>query len=144
MNPVEPQPSYSASVLFRSGIFWALALCLQSGALAAEAWWDRIDMNRMLPADVAISSVIDQYVDENLSGLKVSPAPEAPPETRFRRLMLDLHGRIPTLAEMDEFLAGNGTRENWQIWVDRLIEAKGFDSFQANELNWLLMDGQGT
>lgn len=144
MNPVEPQPSYSASVLFRSGIYWALALCLQSGALAAEAWWDRIDMNRMLPADVAISSVIDQYVDENLSGLKVSPAPEAPPETRFRRLMLDLHGRIPTLAEMDEFLAGNGTRENWQIWVDRLIEAKGFDRFQANELNWLLMDGQGT
>jgi hypothetical protein len=98
----------------------------------------------MLPADVAISSVIDQYVDENLSGLKVSPAPEAPPETRFRRLMLDLHGRIPTLAEMDEFLAGNGTRENWQVWVDRLIEAKGFDRFQANELNWLLMDGQGT
>ena len=144
MNPVEPQPLFFASVPFRSGFFWAVMLCLQFGAKAAEPWWDRIDPAQIPPADGAISTVIDHFVEKKLSGRNVIPAPAAPPETRLRRLMLDLHGRIPTMAEMDAFLAGNGTQEDWQTRVDRLIEAKGFDRFQAHELNWLLMDGQGT
>ena len=144
MNPVAAQPSFSASALFRSGFSCVLALCLQTGAMAAEPWWDRINPSELAPANAAVESVIDQYVDAGLAKRQVSPAPEAPPETRLRRLMLDLHGRIPTMAEMDEFLAGDGTPESWRHLVDRLIEAKGFDRFQAHELNWLLMDGQGT
>lgn len=144
MNPVAPQPSFSASALFRSGFSCVVALCFQTGAMAAEPWWDRINPSELAPANAAVEIVIDRYVDDRLAKRNVSPAPEAPPETRLRRLMLDLHGRIPTMAEMDGFLAGDGTPESWRHLVGQLIDAKGFDRFQAHELNWLLMDGQGT
>ncbi|HQW29113.1 MAG TPA: hypothetical protein PK529_08010, partial [Verrucomicrobiales bacterium] len=89
MNPVAAQPSFSASALFRSGFSCVLALCLQTGAMAAEPWWDRINPSELAPANAAVESVIDQYVDAGLAKRQVSPAPEAPPETRLRRLMLD-------------------------------------------------------
>lgn len=120
-------------------------LAFVNGASAAEqAWWERVDPAKLAPASDAIDSVIDLHIDAKLADRGVKPAPAAPRETRLRRLMLDLNGRIPTLAEMDAFLAESDTPETWQKWVDRLIAAKGFDRHLAHEMNWLLMDGQST
>jgi hypothetical protein len=120
-------------------------LALVSGALAAEqAWWDRVDPAKLAPASDSVESVIDRLIDAKLAYREVTPAPAAPRQTRLRRLVLDLNGRIPTLAEMDAFLAEADTPETWQKWVDRLIASKGFDRHLAHEMNWLLMDGQST
>ncbi|MBL9155329.1 MAG: DUF1553 domain-containing protein [Verrucomicrobiales bacterium] len=111
---------------------------------AEEAWWDRIDESQLPPATTPIAEVIDRYLDEGLKRREVTPATTAPLETRLRRLMLDLHGRVPTVGEMDAYLAAGDTPQAWAGLVERLIAAPAFDRHLANELNWLLMDGQGS
>jgi hypothetical protein len=144
MNQGSLSSPIPASSRFRPGLIGAVAGGLVTATMASEPWWERIDPAQLAPAGTPIEAVIDRHVDAGLAKREISPAPLAPPETRLRRLMLDLHGRIPTVAEMDAFLAEGGSQESWQRWVDRLITARGFDRFQSHELNWLLMDGQGT
>jgi len=99
----------------------------------------------VLPAaDEPVHEVIDHFIDARLAKWELKPAPTAPREVRHRRLMLDLQGRVPTVAELDAFLA---TADNPGVWageVDRLIASPAFDRHLAHELNWLLMDGQAT
>lgn len=83
-------------------------------------------------------------MDEKLKRADVTPAMTAPVETRLRRLMLDLHGRVPTMGEMDAFLAEGDSPAVWSRRVDQFMAAPAFDRHLANELNWLLMDGQGS
>lgn len=121
-----------------------LILGLAPVGRTSEAWWERIDPAVLPPADTPVSEAIDREIDKVLAGRGVAPAPPAPVETRLRRLMLDLHGRVPTVGEMDAFLSEGDAPESWERWVDRLIASPAFDRHLSHELNWLLMDGQGS
>ncbi len=131
----------------RGGVFvplLVLAAAVAPVARAAEAWWETVDPALLPAAEKPIHEVIDHFVDVRLAKWELKPAPPAPRGVRYRRLLLDLHGRVPTLAELDAFLA---TADNAGIWageVDRLIGSPAFDRHLAHELNWLLMDGQTT
>ena len=111
---------------------------------ASEAWWEKTDPATLPVAETPIAEVIDRFIDEGLRRSEVKPAPSAPLETRLRRLMLDLHGRVPTVGELEACLNEGDSPEIWGRHVDRLIAAPAFDRHLSHELNWLLMDGQGS
>jgi hypothetical protein len=63
---------------------------------------------------------IDQLVARTWRAAKVAPAPLCDDATFARRIYLDLAGRIPTLAELDAFVA-DGSAGKRAALVDRLI-----------------------
>ena len=91
----------------------------------------------LLPADRPIEQVIDHYVDAGLKAEKVAPAPAAPDSELLRRLSLDLNGRIPTVAELDAYLANGDPKKKLHL-VDRLIASPCFVRHQAQEFAALL------
>jgi mono/diheme cytochrome c family protein len=65
---------------------------------------------------------IDAFLREQLQRAGLQPSPPAPPETRLRRLALDLTGLPPTPAELDHFLAtGDEAAE-----VERLLASPAY------------------
>jgi hypothetical protein len=69
----------------------------------------------------ALSARIDKLVDQRLEQEKVSPAPPADDAEFFRRLSLDLNGRIPSYSQLADFL--DDTRPNKRrLWIDTLME----------------------
>ena len=59
----------------------------------------------LLPPDVAVERAVDHYVDAALAAAKVRPVAPADDAALLRRLTLDLVGRIPTPAEVQDYLA---------------------------------------
>jgi Protein of unknown function (DUF1549)/Protein of unknown function (DUF1553) len=90
--------------------------------------------------DRPVEAVVDQLIDERLRDDGVTPAPTADDPTLLRRLSLDLAGRIPTVAELDEFTFSADPDKTTKL-VDRLITSPGFVRHQAAELDRLLMSG---
>lgn len=121
-----------------------LAAAVIPPANAADAWWEKVDPSLLPPADKSIHEVIDHFIDARLAKWELKPAAPAPRGIRYRRLLLDLHGRVPTVAELDAFHGTADHAEGWAGEVDRLIASPAFDRHLAHELNWLLMDGQAT
>ena len=128
---------------------WVLSLAMVCGAMASAAnaakpWWEKMDPATLPAANLPMAEVIDRCIDQKLKQRDMMPALTAPLETRLRRLMLDLHGRVPTVGELDAFIAEGDSPEAWARHVDRLMASQAFDRHLSNELNWLLMDGQGS
>ncbi len=114
--------------------------CLPVSA-SGENWWDHLGE---LPAqDEKAEVVIDRLINERLAKKGITPAAKTPPLSGLRRAMLDLCGRIPTVAEADAFLADSNP-ERWERKIDSLVASPEFGRFLAHELNWLLMDGKST
>src|SRR5260370_42323713 len=88
--PTMPRPVFSLAFL---------VLGLGASAVLAD------DPPQLLPANRPIEQVIDHYIDAGLKEAKVAPAPAAPDAEVLRRLSVHLNGRIPTVAEMDPYLA---------------------------------------
>lgn len=82
------------------------------------------------PANKPIPQVIDQYIDAAITEAGVTPAGQADDATLIRRLTLDLVGRIPTTAEVDEYVKSTDADKRTKL-VDRLIAAPGFARHQA-------------
>ena len=122
---------------------WSLPLVL-GGLLSvhstAAPWWETCELP---PKDDSIPETIDRLIEKRLQEKGIPAAPSAPPGTRLRRVMLDLHGRIPTITELDRFLEASSPSE-WERTVDDLIASPAFDRFLAHEMNWLLMEGKST
>jgi len=125
--------------------FWALVwgavvmTCIPLGA--SENWWDQL---KTLPAgDEKVETVINRLIAERLIQKGITPAAKVAAATGLRRALLDLCGRIPTVPEMDAFLA-DASPDRWEKKVDSLVASAEFNRFLAHELNWLLMDGKST
>jgi hypothetical protein len=72
----------------------------------------------------ALSARIDEIIGARLAKEKVPPAPSADDAELFRRLSLDLNGRIPTLAQLVDFL--DDTRpDKRRLWTDELMDGPG-------------------
>jgi hypothetical protein len=91
----------------------------------------------LLPPDRPIEQVVDHYIDARLKESNTVPAPAAPDAELLRRLTLDLNGRIPTVMEMEQYLATSDPHRKVQL-VDRLLESPCFVLHQVQEFAALL------
>ena len=68
-----------------------------------------------------LAARIDELVSARLAKEGVSAAPAADDAEFFRRLSLDLNGRIPTLAQLNDFLDDDRPNKR-RLWVDELLQ----------------------
>jgi hypothetical protein len=69
----------------------------------------------------ALSERIDQLIEQRLAKEKVPPAPVAEDAEFFRRLSMDLNGRIPLYTQLADFL-DDTRKDRRQRWIDELID----------------------
>ena len=86
-----------------------LALAIAPAALAAE------------PDPTALAARIDKQIAAAW-GSVVTPAPRADDAEFFRRVHLDLAGRIPSVTEVRDFL-DDDRPEKRRLWVERILQA---------------------
>lgn len=108
-----------------------IAVCCGIGYSASAA--------ELLPADKPVEEVVDHYVQAKLDTEKVSAGPQATDANLFRRLTLDLAGRIPTMPEAQAYVAAQEPDKRVQA-VERLLASPDFAYQQRNELDALMMD----
>src|SRR5438128_10882516 len=89
------------------------------------------------PAERPIEQIIDHYIDAELKESEIQPAAPATDAELLRRLTLDLNGRIPTVAEMDRYLADSDPHKKVQL-VERLLASPLFVQHQVQEFAALL------
>ena len=74
---------------------------------------------------LALSRTIDAFITAKQKEAGVTPAPRVDESTYFRRLNLDLVGRIPTLTDHRDFLDNPDLDKRWQ-WVDRFLNEETY------------------
>ncbi len=72
-----------------------------------------------------LSDRIDELVSAKLAAAKVEPAPAADDAEFFRRLCLDLTGRIPSLSQVRDFL-DDDRPDKRRRWADELLDGGDF------------------
>src|SRR6516164_2145527 len=75
---------------------------------------------KLMPANLPVEQAIDHYLDAKLNEAKLTPAPLADDAAILRRLTLDLNGRVPTLSELEQYLASSDQAKKAKL-VDRLM-----------------------
>ncbi len=116
--------------------FAALVLALFPALAAAD------EPAALLPPNRPIEQVVDHYLDAALQAAKVQPAPRADDAELLRRLTLDLNGRIPTSAELADYLANSDSEKKGKL-VDRLLASPAFVRHQALEFVAMLQPDTG-
>jgi hypothetical protein len=121
---------------------WGLAIVGVFAIAAAPAWGQTSNYDK--ESVYKLSKYIDSHLAKVWQKAKVTPAQRADEHIFFRRLTLDLAGRIPDLIEIDDFL-GEEDRlggifsvvpqpwdsKRWR-WVDRMLEGKEYPRHFAN------------
>jgi hypothetical protein len=74
-----------------------------------------------VPDAQALSARIDKWIDERLAKERVPPAPVADDAEFFRRLSLDLNGRIPSYSQLADFL-DDTRKDRRRRWIDELMD----------------------
>jgi hypothetical protein len=69
----------------------------------------------------ALSDRIDKLVGQRLAKERIPPAPLADDAEFFRRLSLDLNGRIPALSQLADFL-DDTRKDKRRLWIDELMD----------------------
>jgi hypothetical protein len=113
----------SSSVWFLS----ALATCALVSCTPALSWAQEADKDQVL----ALSRKIDEFIAAKQTEAGVTPAPRADESTYFRRLNLDLVGRIPTLTDHRDFLDNPDPDKRWE-WVERFLAAETYSRHFAS------------
>ena len=98
-----------------------LVVALGSSVAVAQADTD------LLPANRPIEQAIDHYIDAKLKADKVAAVPSADDAAILRRLTLDLNGRVPTVGEMQEYVASSDPDKKAKL-VDRLMASSAFSA----------------
>lgn len=98
-----------------------------------EKHWAFIAPIKHTPTDKS-AHPIDTFIRAKLRDKKLTPNPEASPETLIRRVTLDLTGLPPTVEEVEAFLAD--TQPNaYSHLVDRLLASPRYGEHMAR--SWL-------
>jgi hypothetical protein len=82
-------------------------------------------------------NLIDELVFAKLKALGLPPSPLATDTTFLRRATIDIAGRLPTLAETEQFLADRDPNKRAQ-WIDRLLASSDYAEYFANKWNAVL------
>jgi hypothetical protein len=94
----------------------------------------------LLPPATPIETAVDHYLDARLREEGIAPAPPADDATLLRRITLDLVGRIPTVAEADEYSHATDPGKRVRL-VERLMASPGFVRHEADEFDAMMMAG---
>ncbi len=78
-----------------------------------------------------LSKRIDEHLAKVWAKAKVSPAAKADDFVYFRRLNLDLRGRIPELSDVVDFVDDDDAEKRW-LWVDRMLESQEYPAHFAH------------
>src|SRR5260370_41419553 len=98
------------------------ALCV---ALTPGLSWAQEKKADAVKAEVlALSKRIDGFINKALKEAETPAAALAPDHIYFRRLNLDLAGRIPDLIDIGNFLDDTSPDKRWE-WVERLLGNDG-------------------
>jgi hypothetical protein len=84
-----------------------------------------------------VSNFVDDLVFAKLKTIGIPPSEIADDGTFIRRLTLDLTGRLPTAAEMKDFMASKDANKRAAL-VDRLLDGPDYAEFFANKWSALL------
>jgi len=84
-----------------------------------------------------VSNFVDDLVFAKLKTIGIPPSEIADEGTFVRRLTLDLTGRLPTAAEMKDFMASKDANKRTAL-VDRLLDSPDYAEFFANKWSALL------
>jgi hypothetical protein len=83
-----------------------------------------------------LSARIDARIDAKLAAANVKPAPPAADAEFFRRLCLDLTGRVPSLAQARDFLDDDRPDKRAK-WIDELLDGSdGAERYAAHFANY--------
>ncbi len=86
-----------------------------------------------------VSGKIDELLKAHWEAHGVQPAEQASDAEFLRRVTLDLAGRIPTLDEVDQFLANDSSDKRQQL-IDRLLNGPEFPLHFGNVLDGMIQD----
>jgi hypothetical protein len=101
---------------------WGLAILGMLAIAIAPAWGQNASTSYNKEAIKALSKRIDEHLAKTWKKAGVTPAPKAEDHVFFRRLNLDLAGRIPDLIPMTDFVDDDSADKRW-MWVDKLLES---------------------
>lgn len=87
------------------------------------------------------NNVIDEKVYAKLKSLGIPPAPPCDDATFIRRTTLDIAGRLPTLAEVNEFV-DDARGDKRALLVDRLLDSDDYASFFAQKWSGILRNSR--
>lgn len=119
----------------------SLALILLLGT-AIPALARQEPKEELLPTSTSVEHAIDHYVALELVQESITPAGPADDAEWLRRVSLDLVGRIPTVAEQQEFTHSLDPHKKTKL-VDRLLLSPSFARHQAQEFATLMQVQDG-
>jgi hypothetical protein len=79
----------------------------------------------------ALAARIDERIEARLTRQGIKPAPPADDAEFFRRLSLDLNGRIPSVAQLTDFLDDTGADKRW-LWANELLDGRDNNPLYVN------------
>jgi hypothetical protein len=74
----------------------------------------------------ALAERIDKIIEARLGKAGIKPAPQSGDAEFFRRLTLDLNGRIPNLLDIRDFI-DDDRPDKRALWIERVLENEGLD-----------------
>lgn len=80
----------------------------------------------------AMAARIDQVIAARWAEKGVKPAPLATDAELFRRMSLDINGRIPTIADLKDFCDDHRPNKH-RIWIERLFAKKATEDPLVND-----------
>jgi hypothetical protein len=86
----------------------------------------------------ALSNRIDRYISARWRREGVKPAPAAEDATFYRRVHLDLVGKIPNILEIRDFLSDDRPDKR-KIWIDKLLDSDDFADHFANVYRQMML-----
>jgi hypothetical protein len=107
------------SVLVVAGLL-TLGLTRACGTDPVQDAVGRIGNPRSTDAQ-ALAGRIDELIGLRLTKEEIPPAPTTDDAEFFRRLSLDLNGRIPTVPQLQDFLDDTRLDKRW-LWIDELLD----------------------
>jgi mono/diheme cytochrome c family protein len=124
-----PQMPYKRGPLDSAQIALLRQWVLEGAAAPAEEkpsddrhWAFLAPLRAPVPKIAGAPHPIDAFLRQRLTRAGLKPSPKAAPETRLRRLALDLTGLPPTPAEIDRFLASGDESDE----VKRLLASPAY------------------
>ena len=91
----------------------------------------------LLPPETTIEQAVDHYIQAEQATGNIAPAPQVDDYILLRRTMLDLIGRIPTVAEVEAYVADEDPEKRVKL-VDHLMQQPEFIEQLAYDLNNIL------
>jgi hypothetical protein len=117
----------------------AVAVLLAGTAGPARAQEER-QVSAETKAAAKVAARIDQIINQRLAEAKIKPTPRADDSTFFRRLNLDLIGKIPELTKARDFLDIEHP-EKRGLWIDEFLDSERYGFHFANFWRAIMLSG---